>query len=40
MSAGGIDYEGTFTNKNLVEVTWKDANGNTGNSNLTFSDPQ
>ena len=39
MSAGGIDYEGTFTTKNLVDVTWKDAQGATGNSQLTFSDP-
>jgi hypothetical protein len=30
MSAGGVDYVGTFTNKNLVECTWTDANGATG----------
>ena len=40
MNAGGIDYEGTFTTKNKVDVTWKDAQGATGDSQLTFSDPE
>ena len=37
MSAGGIDYTGTFGSKTVVDATWKDAEGATGNCQLTFA---
>ena len=40
MNADGIDYEGKFTSKNLVDVTWKDNQGNIGNTTLQVSDPE
>lgn len=37
MSAGGIDYTGSFTSKTVADATWKDAQGATGSSQLTFT---
>jgi len=37
MSAGGIDYEGSFTSKTAADATWKDAQGATGSSKLTIT---
>jgi len=37
MSAGGIEYTGSFSSKTVVEATWKDASGATGSSMLTFT---
>lgn len=37
MSAGGIDYTGTFGSKTVADATWTDAQGATGSSQLTFT---
>jgi len=36
MSAGGIDYTGSFTSKTAVDASWKDASGVTGSQTLAI----
>jgi hypothetical protein len=36
MSAGGIDYTGSFASKTAVDASWKDASGVTGSQLLTI----
>ena len=37
MTAGAIDYTGSFSNKTVVDGNWKDAAGATGAAQLTFT---